>query len=68
MTSAQLYESLVTELCDLDRPSLIARLTHFDGPLHLDFSDEYLEQCTTENIRHLLLAAIWRCRMKQQSA
>ena len=66
MTSAQVYESLIVEVCDLDRSALIARLTHFEGPLQLDFTDAYLASCSTENIRHLLLAAMWRCRVKGQ--
>ena len=66
MTGSQIYESLIVEVCDLDRDAMIARLTHFEGPLRLDFTDAYLETCSTENIRHLLLAAMWRCRVKGQ--
>ena len=67
MTSNEVYENLVTEICSLERPALIAQLTHFDGDLRLDFSEEYLRQSSTENLRHLLLAALWRCRTRQEA-
>ena len=65
MTSNEVYENLVTEICSLDRSTLIAQLSNFDGDLRLDFSDEYLRQSSTETLRHLLLAALWRCRTKE---
>ena len=68
MTSSQLYESLITEICVLERETLIERLCHFDGDLRLDFPQTYLATCATEYLRHLLLAAEWRCRMKAASS
>ncbi len=66
MGSEQLYESLVHEIFGLDRATMIERLTHFDGDLALDFSEEFLNGCDTDRIRHLLMAAVWRCRMKER--
>jgi hypothetical protein len=60
-----LYESLIQEVCGLDRSIMIERLADFSGDLRLDFSRAYLESCDTERLRHLLLAALWRCRSKQ---
>lgn len=59
-----LYEAIADEVCRLERPALIDRLTHFEGRLPLDFSQEYLNSCTTDQMRHLLAAALWRCRMQ----
>ncbi len=65
MTSAQVYESLVSEVGGLDREPMIGRLVGFEGAVRLDFTREYLEGTGTEEIRHLLLAALWRCRVRE---
>jgi hypothetical protein len=64
MKNADDYEAIAAEVCRLDRASLIDQLIHFDGQLHLDFSPEYLESCPTDRMRHILVAALWRCRVK----
>ena len=56
--SAHIYESLVADVCTLDRKTLINRLLRFQDGIELDFSREYLEGCETERIRHLLVAAL----------
>jgi hypothetical protein len=63
--SSELYESLIQEVCGLERDAVIERLSRFPGDLRLDFSLDYLHSCDTERLRHLLLAAMWRCRIKQ---
>lgn len=60
-----LYETIAADVCRLERAELIERLTHFDGGMTLDFSPEYLSNISTDQMRHLLVAAIWRCRLKQ---
>ena len=62
--TSQLYESLIQEVCGLDRLSMIDRLIHFPGNLRLDFSRDFLDACDTDRLRHLLLAALWRSRLK----
>lgn len=66
--SARIYESLVGEVCTLSRNTLIKRLLRFTDGVELDFSQEYLDGCETERIRHLLVAAMWRSRMRQMTA
>lgn len=67
MRSPDIYESLLQEVCGLDRAAVIERLSRFPGDLRLDFSLDYLQGCNTEHLRHLLLAALWRCHTKKQS-
>jgi hypothetical protein len=65
MTSGQVYESLVSEVGSLGREAMIARLVNFEGPLRLDFTEEFLAGKSTEEIRHLLMAALWRSRVRE---
>jgi hypothetical protein len=64
MSSTEIYESIIGEVCDLTRAALIERLLHFNGDLRLDFTRDYLAACDTDRLRHLLLAAEWRARSK----
>ena len=64
MSNTEVYESLMTVVCALDRRALIERLTHFPGELPLDFTEDFLSQCETEKLRHVLLAAEWRARCR----
>ena len=48
----------------MDREELISRLSRFPGNLRLDFSEDYLESCDTDQLRHVLMAALWRCELK----
>jgi hypothetical protein len=64
MNGSDVYESLVEEVCTLNRVDMIAQLAHFPGNLRLDFSKDFLHSCDTDYLRHLLLAALWRCHMK----
>ena len=68
MSSREVYEAVVQEVCRLDRAELAARLEHFHGDMQLDFSPDFLSSCDTDRLRHLLVAAIWQCRMKTASA
>ncbi len=60
MSSTELYESLLLEVAALSRADMIERLARFPGHLRLDFSQDYLDSCGTDQLRHLLLAALWR--------
>ena len=60
MDAVHPYETIARHVYDLDRSTLIYELTHFDGPFPLDFSTDYLASATTEKMRHLLAAALWR--------
>ena len=50
----------------MERDELIARLAQFPGDLRLDFSPDYLARYDTDQLRHWLMAALWRCEMKVQ--
>jgi len=60
------YEDINHYVCSLDRRALRHELTHFDGPFPLDFSADYLTAASTDKLRHILAAALWRTH--QQSA
>jgi hypothetical protein len=67
MTQTDIYEGLVQDVCVLDRATVIERLAHFKGNLQLDFSPAFLHSCDTDRLRHMLLAALWACRLKEES-
>ena len=60
MNAFETYQSVVQSVCELDRYVIIQRLTHFNADMPLDFTAEYLDACTTDQLRHLLVAALWR--------
>ena len=60
MSSSELYESLMLQVAGLPREDMIQRLARFSGQVRLDFSQDYLDGCDTDQLRHLLLAAMWR--------
>ena len=66
MSSNETYESFLVQVATMERAALISRLAQFQGNLRLDFSPEFLATCGTDRLRHLLLAALWRCEMKTQ--
>ena len=47
----------LAELASLTREELISRLLTFQGKFRLDFTPSYLEQKTTDQLRHILVAA-----------
>ena len=66
MTSSQLFETISDQVCRMDRTALIERLLHLDR-IRLDFTPEYLSTVSTERIRHMLAAALWRCDTRDQT-
>jgi hypothetical protein len=48
---------MFTRIQALDRKSLIAELLHFQGRVRLDFTAEFLQTRSDEQLRHLLAAA-----------
>ena len=49
---------LVAELSGLTREELTPRLLAFPSRTHLDFTREFLDAQSTEQLRHILLAAL----------
>ncbi len=60
MDAVSPYENIAQQVYNMDRTELIYELTHFDGPFPLDFSSDYLASTTTDKMRHILAAALWR--------
>ena len=51
------FEKICTNIASMNRSEVIHHLTHFNGPVKLDFTSEYLETLSAEKLRHILLAA-----------
>ena len=53
----QTMDMPVHKIAELSRPEVIEMLLHFPGTFKFDFTLEYLENLTTEQLQHMLLAA-----------
>lgn len=51
----------------MSKRQIIRRLLRFDGPIKLDFTPDYLENLSTDRLRHILLAALVTVHRKQAS-
>lgn len=58
MTPDIMFEQYCAYVTTLNKIELMDRLLHFDGPIKLDFTAEYLESLDTDKLRHILLAAV----------
>ncbi len=56
----------LTELAELDRRDLIDRLLHFPGTFKFDFTPEYVEGLSTDELRHILMAAYLHAYQKDR--
>ena len=61
------FEKMCSRIASMSKLEVIDRLVHFDGPMNLDFTNEYLETLSTDKLRHILLAALTTVRRKQAS-
>jgi len=52
------FEQLVTSIAALGREDLKKRIRDFRGRFKLDFSDDYLDSISLDQLRHILLAAL----------
>lgn len=50
-------EELITEITVMERPGLIERLRSADTGFRPDFDEEFLDQLSMDELRHLVLAA-----------
>lgn len=50
-------DQIVSEIAEMDRPSLKQAILHFRGRFKLDFTDEFLDRQSVDQLRHILLAA-----------
>lgn len=59
------FEQACSYIMTFNKSELIERLLHFEGPLNLDFTDEYLQTLPCDRLRHILLAAMVTVERKQ---
>ena len=50
-------EQLIIDVQSLDRPALTDALLSLQSGFPMDFSREFLDKCSEEKLRHILLAA-----------
>lgn len=51
-------DDLAAEIASYDRDELIDKLIHFPSRTTLDFTHEYLDDLSTEQLQHILLCAM----------
>jgi hypothetical protein len=49
----------------MSKAEVLKKLLYFDGPLKLDFTEEYLESQTADKLRHILLSAVITVEQKR---
>jgi len=47
----------IHQIAELSREELVLALLHFPGTFKFDFTEEYLQSITTDQLRHMLMAA-----------
>ncbi len=52
------FEKMCSRITAMSKQQIIRRLLHFNGPIKLDFSRDYLEKLSADRLRHILLAAV----------
>ena len=57
MVSIKAEQRLAQEIAEMTRLQIIYQLTHFEGSVRLDFTEEFLAQRSREQLGHILLAA-----------
>lgn len=62
------FEQACSYIMSLSKNELKDRLLHFEGPIKLDFTSEYLTGLTIDRLRHILLAAMITVEQKRVKA
>ncbi len=62
------FEQACSYIMTLSKDELKDRLLHFEGPIKLDFTDEYLGTLAVDRLRHILLAAMVTVERKRAKA
>jgi len=65
MTPDISFEQYCAYISSLSINEVKERLLHFDGPLKMDFTREYLDTLDCDKLRHILMAAIVTVEMKK---
>lgn len=61
------FEKMCSAIAAMSKTEVISRLLNFDGPIKLDFTQDYLEGLNVERLRHILLAAVITVQHKRAS-
>lgn len=56
MLEPQQVESLVSIVATMDRDDIVERLMHFQADFPVDFTPSYLDQLSTDRLRHIFVA------------
>ncbi|MHC5059575.1 MAG: hypothetical protein ACYTFK_00605 [Planctomycetota bacterium] len=57
MASNKSFEQTASIINSLNKSQIKDRLMHFKGSFKFDFTEAYLDSLSTDNLRHILLAA-----------
>ncbi len=60
-------EEVCSKVMTMTKSQVKHRILHFDGPLRLDFTEDYLNTLDLDTLRHILMAALITTRKKQLS-
>ena len=61
-------DRLAAQLAEMDRPELIRVLRDIECGFTMDFTDEYLESLSMEELRHIVLAACARAEQVMEGS
>jgi hypothetical protein len=56
MLQTQQIEELILLISAMDRPTLIAQMTHYHADFPLDFTRDFLDTVELDRLRHIFLA------------
>lgn len=51
-------ETMCTAVAEMTKEEVKQQILHFDGPVPLDFTEDYLDSLNVDKLRHILLAAM----------
>ena len=58
------FERSCAKVLEMTKSEVKHRILHFDGPVRLDFTEEYLNTLDLDRLRHILLAALLTAHRK----
>lgn len=61
------FETACTTVATMNKTEVKNRILHFEGPIRLDFTEDYLNGLDLEKLRHILLAALITAHRKHAS-
>ncbi len=67
MSADVYFEAACIAVAEMSKAEVKRRILHFDGPLQMDFTEEYLDKFSLDKLQHILLAAIIVAHRKNAS-